>query len=323
LRPGVKVQILSEWWFLFDPELNLWLQSLKTPLLTALMLIVSALGSGVFLTAAAGFLLFYRDLKKGLIALQLLLWSSLLSDFLKSALALPRPTDVHPSVSLLESEYPQWLLELFPLKMNFGFPSGHVWATTVFWCVAIMLFPGRLSKVAGAIFMSLMPLSRMYLGRHFLADVLGGLFFGLCTVLIGRFWLVPWMREYTESKTKFTPLQERKASGLALYLLLLPLLLLFLPHFEAGDAGKLFGVNLAFFILLTTGFPLEQSESGAGLVRLSIASILYICLKIPFRVIANDHSGGLMLDFVDDVLPGFLSMMGTLEIGKRLGLYVR
>ena len=150
--------------FLFDPEMNLFWQSFRTRWLTTFMLMISALGSSAFLTVAAGFVFFCLNMRKGILMLQILLWSILLTDFLKSVLTLPRPTDVHLDVTLLENEYPQWLMELFPLRMNYGFPSGHVCSITVFWGTLLFFFPDRFHRIIRAFLISFMSLSRMYLG---------------------------------------------------------------------------------------------------------------------------------------------------------------
>jgi membrane-associated phospholipid phosphatase len=308
--------------FLFDPELNLFLQSFQTAWLTTLMLVISALGSSVFLTAAAGFLLFRHDVKKGLLMLQLLLWSSLLTDFIKSLLGLPRPTDVHPSVSLLEEQYPQWLLEIFPLRMNFGFPSGHVCSTTVFWGAVMFLFPGRFQRIAGALFLSFMPLSRMYLGRHFLGDVVGGFILGVMILLIGKLILLRAFRTFVETRNGFSPFETISSFLFCFYLFVLPLLLFFVPHFETIDVGKLFGVNMSFLYLLLYGFPEERQDSRAGITRLAFGTILYVSMKLLFLITVSAPANP-WFDALAGALPAFVSIWATIEISRKTGLYRR
>ena len=58
--------------------------------------------------------------------------------------------------------------------------SGHTAAAVAIWGgIAVLFRSRRLLQVWGAVFVLLVSLSRMYLGRHFLADVLGGMVEGL------------------------------------------------------------------------------------------------------------------------------------------------
>lgn len=85
---------------------------------------------------------------------------------LKGTLALPRPpVDLH---AVAASEH--------------GFPSGHTMAATIFWgALALWLDVGNRRTrfaVAGAI-VSLVALSRLALGVHYLADVIASVAFGI------------------------------------------------------------------------------------------------------------------------------------------------
>src|SRR5687767_15006173 len=74
---------------------------------------------------------------------------------------------------------------------DFGFPSGHV-ATTAAWALGLA-WSRRKSWQLGvaATWVALMALSRMYLERHFPADVLGGLVVGVAALALARLTLSP------------------------------------------------------------------------------------------------------------------------------------
>jgi membrane-associated phospholipid phosphatase len=55
-----------------------------------------------------------------------------------------------------------------------GFPSGHIAATTAFMLGLLILGGWRGAGLAALIVVPLMAASRLYLGRHFPADLLGG-----------------------------------------------------------------------------------------------------------------------------------------------------
>ena len=65
---------------------------------------------------------------------------------------------------------------------RFGFPSGHVATTTALFVGVAVLARRRWAWAAAAGAAALMGLSRMYLGRHFPGDVLGGLALGVIGV---------------------------------------------------------------------------------------------------------------------------------------------
>lgn len=65
-----------------------------------------------------------------------------------------------------------------------GFPSGHTQGTIAFWGAAMAFTRKKRVLIAGALLFVLMPYSRMYLGVHFLGDVLGGYVFGVLCLLV-------------------------------------------------------------------------------------------------------------------------------------------
>jgi membrane-associated phospholipid phosphatase len=73
----------------------------------------------------------------------------------------------------------------------YGFPSGHVAVTTAFFLTLALLTGSRRGWMALALAVPLMALSRLYLGRHFPADIVGGLAVGIvatATVVRLRLW---------------------------------------------------------------------------------------------------------------------------------------
>ena len=74
-----------------------------------------------------------------------------------------------------------------PTLRGYGFPSGHVYGATVFVVLALYLLwafgaPRRTVRIAGACgvaFITLVGYSRIFLGAHWLSDLVGGLLAGI------------------------------------------------------------------------------------------------------------------------------------------------
>jgi membrane-associated phospholipid phosphatase len=86
----------------------------------------------------------------------------------------------------------KWLVDKpRPSLRDYGFPSGHVFGTTVFVIVAIYLLwcfdaPRRwqrAAQAAGAVLVSAVGYSRIYVDAHWLSDVVGGLMLGIAFAL--------------------------------------------------------------------------------------------------------------------------------------------
>jgi len=187
---------------MFQVEPILWLQAHASPPLTWLMSAVTLLGYAPAYAGAALLALVFRLRPRPVVAVALtVILSSLMAEGLKAGLALPRPSDVDSRVVALgpgASRRPAaavdrggaarfWSLPASEAiagvrarpQANYGFPSGHVSAALAFVLATGFFFSGSWRcAVAGLPWPLLMALSRLYLGRHFLADVIGGMAVG-------------------------------------------------------------------------------------------------------------------------------------------------
>ena len=155
---------------LSDTSLILWLQQFS-PALDLPFLLITCLGNESF------FLLFiplvywciHRRIGAGLAILFLI--SASVNAIAKALIGLPRPIMVDPSV-----------MQLAAAGGN-GFPSGHTQGAVVVWSYLAVRFQKTwLWWLAGALILCI-PLSRLYLGVHFPADLAGGYLIGGLLVL--------------------------------------------------------------------------------------------------------------------------------------------
>jgi len=147
--------------------------------MTEFMIALSFLGSGYFLTglalvALALFLIWKKPLRYvWLIAINLLL-SSLVNEGLKNVFQKPRPN-----------------LNQLVAVTGYSFPSGHAMVSTAFYglliflCITLMKHRAKyfFSGFLGLLILAI-GLSRVYLGVHYLSDVLGGFAVGTAWVVL-------------------------------------------------------------------------------------------------------------------------------------------
>jgi membrane-associated phospholipid phosphatase len=155
---------------MFDIHPVVWLQSWASPSLTAVMNGISLLGYTRACVAIAVLLACAFRVRPAIALLVLIGLNGAFTDIAKAAAETPRPDSV-PGVQAL-SMYTKDLREReadtpTEVEDSYGFPSGHVSATTTFAVgLAVLLRYGRRGWAAVAVWIALMALSRLYLGRH-------------------------------------------------------------------------------------------------------------------------------------------------------------
>lgn len=172
-----------------DLQLSNWLHSHATPLATNTMFVATAFGSTVLVSciaAAFGLYFIWRRRFYWLAAVVSSVFGGmLLNKLLKYAFHRPRPLFTDPILNLT----------------SYSFPSGHTMAATVLFGVLAAYFfttteewRRRVVIICAASFLILaVGFSRIYLGAHYLSDVLGAMAEGiawltLCLTVVYSFW---------------------------------------------------------------------------------------------------------------------------------------
>ena len=229
---------------MFDTALNLWLQARATPELTTAMSVVSLIGSFPGSVAIASVWAFGWRLREGVRLLLTLAVAAVLTTAVKASVGAPRPDLADARVQTLGGiqgvRYDA--ARIRAMEDPLGFPSGHTAAAVTLMLGGARIFGWRWLLAAGCVWIPLTALSRLYLGRHFPGDVLGGLGVGLAVVLLSA----PIWRALPAASDgsfrRWDPMHGAAALGLAI-------LALDTNVVRAIDAGRLLGFAAAAAVL--------------------------------------------------------------------------
>lgn len=314
---------------MFEVEPNLWLQSFASPWLTWLMLAITTLGYEWFYIAVIVVLGFGVRLRPTLGVMLALLLAGLATHAAKDGFGLPRPDEVDARVLHEASERTAlvehggatgWLALPSPDALaaararpqpDFGFISGHVAAATAM-CLGLLLCfrIRRRALVLGlCAWPLLMAVSRMYLGRHFLGDVLGGLCAGALAA-----GLAAWL------------LSARRRPGLvvlAAATVALCVLAPFIPLLEQSTLGRLLGLVVVIGVLEWRGFPPDGGGPWQRAARIACLCGLYLLVRLAVEALGSAAGwtrGDLVWLPVTALATAGMFLVGV-AIAGRLGLF--
>jgi len=159
------------------------LNFLHTPLLDTFFNNCTFLGDGIFTIGVFFILMLESRITLGIQVLITYIFSGILAQIIKNIVAAPRPKTL-----LTDAEY-HYFIEGMTRVGYSSFPSGH---TTSVFALACLLTLHTHNRKTGLLYFALAALtgySRIYLGHHFLQDVIAGALLGvLCALLV--YWLV-------------------------------------------------------------------------------------------------------------------------------------
>lgn len=169
--------------------INQFLQSFMNPVLNTLLQLITYFGHPLFWFILAAWLFWIGEEKKSFTLMTILLFSSFVSGAIKQIIARPRPLG---------------LIALDDLN-GYSFPSGHsTLAGTISGYTYFSKWIIKQIKYIAIILAILIGISRLYLGVHFLTDVLAGLLIG---TIIG--WIISKLEvKITKANFHITKLKE-------------------------------------------------------------------------------------------------------------------
>lgn len=212
---------------LFGTEIIEALQSTFSPAFTPFFVFFTLLGEEYVYMSLIAIMYWCIDKKAGVKTAYILLGCAYLNYWLKMSFRMDKPP----------SEYRIILKD----DISYGFPSGHVQNAATFWGWLGLKSQKSWMHVFSSMLIASIGLSRIYLGAHYLGDVLGGALFGT-VFLVGAYRITP----YLESRLISIPRGLRSLLIPLLSVLLFGLSLAVYPDTTRGNSALICGTLLGF-----------------------------------------------------------------------------
>lgn len=313
---------------MFNTDIILQLQQFDYPIIHWFMVLISALGTSAVVLPFIMIITFGVDFKKGLILLNVVAWTTILTFILKDQINFPRPVDVDSRVNTVYFEktkqdlsevQPRDFLESFSSEVldktrndewvRHGFPSGHASVQVALWLSLYFLFRRRKVLYAGIFMVVSTFISRLYLAHHFLGDVIGGVLLG--AIVASLLLLLVQKSGYLTAISH----QFKSLSILWIPIFLVP----FVFYTPIWVLGGLIGLNSsAALIILQRNFPVFHVITWK---RISTALVtLLLVLGAYFLTDLIDQINRAGIELIVIILLNFLVIWGSIQICNRLNL---
>lgn len=152
------------------------IQSISSPLFDVLFELFTILGEETLVIPLLALLYWAVDKRFGEFVGFSIFTSYLFNNALKDIFKSPRPIGEEGIRVLREST-----------ATGYSFPSGHAQGAAAFWGSLAAYLKRRSGYLLSMVIILLVALSRLYLGVHYLEDVIAGVLLGLLVVLLCRF----------------------------------------------------------------------------------------------------------------------------------------
>lgn len=167
-----------------------------------------------------------------------------------------------------------------------------------------------------------MAISRMYLGRHFLADVSAGFILGLIVSLV--FYYVFIKDEKLEKRLPLKPEYNFHFGNIIkyIYFFAFPFVFLFIPEADITISGNVLAFNTVFFILSLDKIPELKGNIFQRAGRVLLAIIIFESITFLFELIFTGmfHFSGSLMAFINSFLSVFIMIYGAVKLSPILKL---
>ena len=242
-------------------KISIFIQNLfvKTPLYDVILLLnngFSFLGESLVAFLITCFIYFCVNKEKGKLVCFALLSTSITNSMIKNIFRRKRPYLCSEEIELLRE------------VEGYSFPSGHSSNSSCLYILLYRLFENKYTKTIAVVFPIVVALSRIFLGAHFLTDVIAGLLLGYIMMAISL-WL--YSKNY-----------QGKAMLIFLFIFSLGLF-----YCDSSDYYSAYGLYLGLFVSdifekKYVNFTISQNKK-VNLYRFIGAIILFVVLNLAIK----------------------------------------
>ncbi len=232
-------------------------QSLGSSLLDKLFAGVTSMGDIMFYIGIISLIYWCFSKKTGIKLFCLVLFLGYLGVFLKNIFKTPRPKKA------------LWRAE----AEGYGFPSGHVTVTAGFWSYLMMTMRKKWITIIASIIIFFVAFSRIYLGVHFILDIIGGFLVGFAVALCFY---------YLETKIRISLKFYQKI----LFCIFIPLIMLAVSMNDTTIqlCSMLFGLTIGYLlenrtVNIQTGVK-NKTKISRGIIGLVLVLVMFLLLGI-------------------------------------------
>lgn len=278
------------------------IQNISNEFIDTIFKIITFIGDQYVFIGIAILIYWFIDKKKGFKLVFVFLLSTAVTSVVKTIVKRPRPFEKDPTVLIGEKTH------------GYSFPSGHSQAIAVESSFLISEYGKKKPwlKYLMLTLLILVPFSRVYLGQHYITDVIAGVLLGIGMFILGS---------YLFDKMK----DQEHIYGLILGAVFL-VTLISLSFFNLSyDTYKDLYVGCSGFIGFSVGYYLEKKYIGFNVKNNTLKNIalkLLIGLTgvvlIQFGLKAVLPKGDLLIDGFRYLLLGLYATCGTLFIAKQV-----
>src|SRR5690606_19961870 len=280
------------------------IQQMRSGFMDALFQIITEFGDQLIFIAVALVVYWFVDKRLAFKLVFTFIFSAIVNEGLKALVQRPRPFKENPALNVGEETH------------GYSFPSGHAQNTAV---ISTVLYQshGKKNKWLKWVLLAamiLVPFSRMYLGQHYLTDVLVGLAVGIgVSILVGI--LVDKMKDREHIYGLYTLIPLVLAAVAILF---------FDPVYDevkniyvavGGLSGFMAGYALDKLVIKYDVKPKGLQILWRTLIGGAGVAVLYLGLSVIFKAIIAES---LILDFIRYATIGFFGAAGSIYLFKLL-----
>ena len=274
---------------------------------------VTMLGEQYFFIVIITFIYWIISRKAGFKLAVIFVFSSVFNAVLKIAFRTPRPFEKLSAITGKRVE----------TATGYSFPSGHTQSASSFFTAAALIVRRKWAYILAAVLMLAVAVTRVYLGVHWPADVLGALVFGVCIALVLNRVIDACYDSPGTLKKIFLAL-EVLVGAVTLLLFILDETTLH-GTWKIHDFFKISGISLG----LVTGYFLQERHirfdpSRGSVLQKTLRYVLGLALTLGFllglKKVFPEH---LLFDYLRYAVVGFTVAFLWPWAGTALRLFIR